>query len=57
MSIKTRDVSDGVSVSIAGELDVAVADAVQQTLETALAHRPEILRVDLAKSGCSILGS
>ncbi|MER7283344.1 STAS domain-containing protein [Dactylosporangium sp. NPDC000244] len=49
MSIETRDVADGLAVSIAGELDVAVADAVRQTLDAALARRPEVLRVDLAK--------
>ncbi|WP_426513325.1 STAS domain-containing protein [Dactylosporangium sp. McL0621] len=49
MSIETRDVADGAVVSIAGELDVSVADAIQQTLDAALTRRPEVLRVDLAK--------
>jgi anti-sigma B factor antagonist len=49
MSIETREVADGAVVSIAGELDVSVVDAVQQTLEAALARRPQILRVDLAQ--------
>lgn len=49
MLIETRDVADGAVVSIAGELDVSVVDAIQQTLEAALARRPEVLRVDLAK--------